>query len=815
MRFDVVVIVVDGMRAERAEDKHMKIGFISPSFRPLETNWMHDFEMVKLGVPTMMGYLHRAGFRDVEHWDFDAQICDVLENDPSAFDLRQYFDRARIDGFLAGRDESLRAQTDRLLDTLGVAEKNIFGISLSAVLDRIVNVNALAALAQCMAHVLKERYPACVIVIGGLQASPDSVQPELYMQYLRECDAIDYACIGRGDDRAVELIEAIAQGRSCEIRGVVSRVGPDRTPVLRVPEGDSGSKMTTNHHRSHTRTGAREMLGEVLQAPAPTEATVPASALARTRAAARDAFEDGPSASADAPLAPGPGEFQEFESLPARVPVFDKNLVDRFRYTGAQVMKRFHFDKELLLKYARFENDTIVVLPHIFVQGCNAPCGFCSYAYTKIQGEHVRDTVAGLEWLSETYGCNAFHFLNTQINSVYEYCDAFCEEILRRGLRVLWSDCANMRFLDEKLLEKMRRAGAVRLVYGVEAPEDEMLQYIHKGITVDRVERLLKVSHELGIWNHVLLIAGMPHETKAKQDRMMDFLVRTAPSMDFYSISSFYLIANSPWGREPEKFGIERVSDPNDLLENQGFNEIADGRWSSEGLRWPEKKQQIIESTQRFYRTISEAKGQSRCVGGNIDLYLLMFLYSILGHDKKSEITEIYAKTAASITSARSQRSSDDTPNRAEINENVVRIDVPVIIGRVNEADQSALVHLALDIVVSSVVDSAEGFVRTKNFVLSYRQPRIESGASIHLGAMPSAEAQWKRALAEIGRVLGPFANALEARLEPTSPARMAELIAKNLPRYPAWKSMGYPVIDTPRERSVMQRTLQWSGLAS
>src|SRR2546430_9263547 len=42
----------------------------------------------------------------------------------------------------------------------------------------------------------------------------------------------------------------------------------------------------------------------------------------------------------------------------------------------------------------------------------------------------------------------------------------------------------------------------------------------------------------LGIWNHVLLIAGMPHETKPKQDRMMDFLTRTAPIVDFYSVSS-------------------------------------------------------------------------------------------------------------------------------------------------------------------------------------------------------------------------------------------------------------------------------------
>ncbi len=71
----------------------MSAGFISPTFRVLEMNWEHDYEMVKLGVPTLMGHLYRLGHRDLSHWDFDAQICDACAEDPTAFDLRQYFDQ--------------------------------------------------------------------------------------------------------------------------------------------------------------------------------------------------------------------------------------------------------------------------------------------------------------------------------------------------------------------------------------------------------------------------------------------------------------------------------------------------------------------------------------------------------------------------------------------------------------------------------------------------------------------------------------------------------------------------------------------------
>jgi radical SAM superfamily enzyme YgiQ (UPF0313 family) len=179
---------------------------------------------------------------------------------------------------------------------------------------------------------------------------------------------------------------------------------------------------------------------------------------------------------------------QPWDTIPAAVPVFDPKLVDKFRYSGLQIMKRFHFDADTMLRFSRFENDRIVVLPHIFIRGCNAPCGFCTYAYSKIEGEDLEATVAGLKFLSERYNCKHFHFLNTQINSVYRYAEAFCEKLIEDKLNILWSDCANMRSLDEALLEKMRRSGAMRLVFGVESPEDSMLKMINKGINVEKID---------------------------------------------------------------------------------------------------------------------------------------------------------------------------------------------------------------------------------------------------------------------------------------------------------------------------------------
>lgn len=808
----------------------MNAGFISPSFRSLEMLWQDDFEMVKLGVPTFMGFFYRAGHHDIAHWDFDAQICVALEQDPNAFDLTRYFDAVAVKGFLTGTDSSLRAQTEKLLDTLGVREREIFGISLSAVQDKIAHVVANAALGQCMALVLKERYPNCTIVFGGIQASPDSIHERYYRQFMEECPQIDYCRIGWGDETAVQLFRNIWRGTpeaNHVLHNVLYRDIPGTGSIrmgkppnegmrldsdLRPSQGTSQSadwrhgpsKSEQLHHRAHTKSGAlAQSESAIIAATALAGTTLPASSLVRRNAATIRYDEthhpDGTEISA---IEADP---VDYSTIPARVPIFDPNLVDQFRYTGVQIMKRFRFDEEMLLRFSRHENDKIVVLPHIFVRGCNAPCGFCGDAYNPIKGEDIIQTVEGLKFLSETYNCKHFHFLNTQINSVYQYGEAFCDAVIAAKLDILWSDCCNLRFLDESLLEKLRRAGAMRLVFGVESPEDEMLKYIHKGVTVAKIERLLKASHDLGIWNHILLIAGMPHETKSKHDRIIEFFHRTAPHVDYYTVSSFYLLSTSPWGKDPDRFGIDRISSPEQLLENQAFHEKSDGRWESDNLRWPEKKQQIIDATKLFYGVISEAKGQTRCTSGNIDLYLLMFLYSTLGHDRKKDITDIYLKTAGSVYPSAGQTAA--SPESVTIN-------VPVVVRRMNEADQSSLLQVPITLEVSARSEGKSHFFASERYTYAYRTPRLpDDGQRISQNARVAVQETLQ---SEVGRLVTQVkhvAQSLDRRYAPPVAAAMAEILAATLPRYRPFTDAGFTVVGRMKGRSIQDRMIEWSGV--
>jgi hypothetical protein len=162
-----------------------------------------------------------------------------------------------------------------------------------------------------------------------------------------------------------------------------------------------------------------------------------------------------------------------------------------------------------------------------------------------------------------------------------------------------------------------------------------MLDYIGKGITVKQAHQRLELASDLGIWNQLLLITGLPTETPEDTKHFVEFLEESAEYANAYSISSFYLISSSLMGAFPERYGIEMMANPSGLLEDQAFNEKG-------GLPWARKKRQIIESTEIITDAIKRIKKDPKYWSGAIDLELLFWLYDRLGHDAKKDIVRCY-----------------------------------------------------------------------------------------------------------------------------------------------------------------------------
>ena len=189
-------------------------------------------------------------------------------------------------------------------------------------------------------------------------------------------------------------------------------------------------------------------------------------------------------------------------------------------------------------------------------------------------------------------------FLNPEVNPTRKFTRAFLKEMENRDVRILWSDCATFANLDYASLEQLYNAGARRLIFGAETASSRLLKYVEKPTTIKHMEKILKRSHELGIWNEIEIICGLPHETDEDIRHTCDFLSRNAEYIDWVHLHKFKLLY-SKLLLYPERYDITNIRQkPNPRYPGKAFDEVG-------GLKWDDKDRQIEES---FEITHSVAK---------------------------------------------------------------------------------------------------------------------------------------------------------------------------------------------------------------
>ena len=322
----------------------------------------------------------------------------------------------------------------------------------------------------------------------------------------------------------------------------------------------------------------------------------------------------------------------------ATLPTYQRDAVDRGAVRPSDVVRHYRMHSDWGRDVRGRDDPAAPLLQFSFIHGCPGRCAFCSQAGTELRMIPVERVVDTLLDARDRLGCHDFTFINSQLNASKKYAEAFCDELIARDANLRWSDSVNCRSLDEHLLDKMRRAGAIRLVFGVETPDERLLRYVRKGTTLDRIERMLRHADALGIWNHVLLIAGMPHETAASVRSICGFVEGLGDAVNHATVSAFYLPMDSPFQKMPQDFDLE-------LLESDGghfaFREVG-------GLSWEEKKAQIQDSADAVRASVARATRVSRASKDLLDLPMLHLLYRRFGHDGKRTIQRIYRMTFAS-----------------------------------------------------------------------------------------------------------------------------------------------------------------------
>lgn len=221
----------------------------------------------------------------------------------------------------------------------------------------------------------------------------------------------------------------------------------------------------------------------------------------------------------DCQRAPDRPASRSMDELP--MPAYD--LIDVPRYLGE--WKRVHGFASIQFMTSR---------------GCPFSCTWCArpiFGRKYRQYSAVR-AVDELQYLVETYDIGHLWLFDDTFVVRRGWVEAFCDEIVRRGISIRWECLARTDLVDRGLLEKMSKAGCARINFGFESGSQRVLDGMKKGTTAADARRVASDMHELGISMGGYVLFGYPGEEWEDIEQTIG-LIRDIAPVD-YSTSVAY-----------------------------------------------------------------------------------------------------------------------------------------------------------------------------------------------------------------------------------------------------------------------------------
>ncbi len=158
-------------------------------------------------------------------------------------------------------------------------------------------------------------------------------------------------------------------------------------------------------------------------------------------------------------------------------------------------------------------------------RGCPNRCIFCSYPQTVTgrawRTRSMEDVIGEMEFIVREFSpLGEIMFEDDTFTANRERTIRFCEEILRRELKVKWS-CNARADLDEKTMKLMQRAGCRSLLVGFESGSQELLDRMKKGTSLGIYKQFMAESKKAGLLVNGAFLVGMPGETVETMEKTL------------------------------------------------------------------------------------------------------------------------------------------------------------------------------------------------------------------------------------------------------------------------------------------------------
>lgn len=175
-------------------------------------------------------------------------------------------------------------------------------------------------------------------------------------------------------------------------------------------------------------------------------------------------------------------------------------------------------------------------------RGCPYNCSFCLWPDTlfghKYRYRGAKNVVDEIEFLIKTYGVDELYFDDDTFVINKKVTIDLCDEILKRGIKIPWLCMGRVDIIDEDILKKMKQAGCKEIFYGFESGNQEILNSVGKGITLEQIKKAVRLTQKQGICAGGSFVFGSPKESMRTVNETIKFAKKVKADYVQFTLAS-------------------------------------------------------------------------------------------------------------------------------------------------------------------------------------------------------------------------------------------------------------------------------------
>jgi radical SAM superfamily enzyme YgiQ (UPF0313 family) len=176
-------------------------------------------------------------------------------------------------------------------------------------------------------------------------------------------------------------------------------------------------------------------------------------------------------------------------------------------------------------------------------RGCPYSCSFCnstSIWSMKWRKRSPSSIVEEIEFLIKNYSKKIFIFGDNTFNVDAQRVEEFCDLLIARNTRILWSTSIRAGGINLKLAEKMKASGCYNVAIGVESANNKVLEAMNKKTTIEEIDEGIDILKKAGIEVLGQFVIGSPSDTLETIKESLNYAKKSRLDfINFYTVLPF------------------------------------------------------------------------------------------------------------------------------------------------------------------------------------------------------------------------------------------------------------------------------------